>query len=426
MAAAFVTFGVLWADARGVYPSRWRGGLVFGILAGLAVFSSRIAILPLVAYGLYGATRHLSAKQLWKKIQTAWSHSSPHFRWFVAVSLGAFLYLEILGPEIGKFQGKPIRVHATPWLNLVAAVVAIQLGRSYWPFRPRTIGLGASVALGFAIGFAPEWLHFLRLNQGLPESITSNRDFAGMLATLGSVPRTLSLIVASGDSPLRWVSDLAWIGGGSIGLVLAWRSGGSPLPLMILLLQVFAYCRLNTYAGASPRYLLLAWIPLTLGLATLIARGLRVSRNFRNVPAAALLVILTLASWHSERMWMTQATHAPTGENRVELALRVVDWARSHGLRYVFAEHHWLTNHFTFFSRISTPSSPALFATSDPGLLGPGYEAHENASDAVIGLLADQSSAFAPGNRVKLFGRDRVVIRFDRLPGTHYFVGEAK
>ncbi len=333
-----------WTDWNG-----WRL-VVAGILSGFAVYTSRISLIFLMSVWVPWTEIGPALQELWK-MRTGRRWQQTLFG-LGCLFFSLFAYLEALGPSIGHWGGREIKIHATPNLKFALFCWFITLAPHYWNQLKgeRLISLVKNLAVftgAFCIGFLPEIIHVWNTHV-FSEGTQGNRNFSDFLVVLAGLHRAIhSLLTASPDDSLQRIPALILLFG-SVLLIRQSRKNAYLLPLIAsAILTIFAFCRVHNYAGPEPRYLipLFPWIWVAWGSA--VEWTLQKNRLLWATLLGALLVYQFAFHASAKRQLILDTLR----ENRFDQKMAIIEKFRAENIRVVISDDYWNSNEYSVFSR---------------------------------------------------------------------------
>jgi hypothetical protein len=323
---------------------------LMGVIAGLAAWQNRASL-------LFSALAFLPIPKNWKSV---WQFFRPigdlfhRCALYIAFALVClFLYLETFGSSIGPILGHKVILHGEPNLKFAILVLLIDWCRLWWKsysgIFPRKTWLRLSVVgASFLIGFAPEWIHWLRLGAKIP-NLTRTQGIPEMFTLLGKVPGSIQELFAGGQGFGRHFSALLAI----LGLAALLRSLKDSrkylIPALLVLLAVFSYCRFRTYASGPARYLFPIFPALLLGIAAYLERAW--TRTWTAIVAVSL--VATHLGYQGmlryDRVKEIRASGAASG------IITVVESFQSHHVDWIISDDYWQTHQFNLAANGNTP-----------------------------------------------------------------------
>lgn len=381
---------LLWLGARsGPAPllSMSYGRLILaGALSGLATYTCRAAI-------VYVAALWLPLPWAWRQFkETVFarpSRSVERVLLLIAyVMAGLYAYLELFGSSLGQWNGKSIKLHAGPNLQIaILALGIIWLMRNAREIQMNHVLRAGLVAIGFCIGFAPEiWLWA----QGGPlPALTGGRNYswADTATVIGRIPGALKIIFSNTETVLGNASILLLLAA-LAGVVQRVRRQGIDIVVASGLLAAFAYARVLTYDFAPPRYLMPIFPMLLVGLAEWMRT--RWALPSRKVWAAAIVVLFSI---HSLDTWASRARWVETSkaEHRASQSAHIIERFRQMGVAYVWSDD------YLFGNQLAVQADWNPFFIPYP----PGWALKANARAAahspVVGYITLVNSNATPG-----------------------------
>lgn len=338
---AYLALGSVLLALRGDRVNPWveltrRQLLLAGAVAGLAVYTSRICLIYLVAFAVPWTWVRLEARRLLM---------SPGRieKWLIGVGsvlLGLFVYLEVFGPDVGEVFGRRVRLHAHPNLHFaglaLAAALVLRNRSRLRGIRPAQIRPFACFAAGFAIGFLPEAIHWLSLGAFPPAGTGEPNGFPAFMANVGTIPGSLAEILTAGKDLGRMASILLGLAAlGALSRFAAREPRGFQGVACVAVLAALAYCRIRTYTNANPRYLLPILPVLWVGVAALWERA-----RARGWAAAAVGALLLAHAAH-QGVARASIPADPEVAGRMQRSFAWIEAARRAGLDLVFSDEYW-------------------------------------------------------------------------------------
>ncbi len=315
--------------------------VVAGAVAGLAVYTSRICLIYLVAFAVPWQWVRSEAGRLL-------ASSGRTEKCLIAVGtflLGLFVYLEVFGPDLGEIFGRRVRLHAHPNLHLAllafGAAYVLRNGARARGFKLAGLRPFVFFAAGLSIGFLPEAIHWLRLGVLPPAGTGEPNGFPAFMANAGSIPSSLAEILTAGKDLGRVASILL----GLAGLwALARLAAREPRRLQgvacVAVLAALAYCRIRTYTNANPRYLLPILPVLWVGVAALWESARARPPAPRRWASAAVGALL-LAHLAHQGAARASISADPEVAGRLQRSFAWVEGARRAGFDLVFSDEYW-------------------------------------------------------------------------------------
>lgn len=338
----------------------------FGFVAGFALYTARASIVFLIAF-------LFPWRFLWEQFKVTYWEGLRGRRpvaswerlalWGVTALFSLFAYLEVFGPEIGTFFGRPVKLHAQPNLTMaLGLLVAIWLWRHRDQIRDNILWRSIALFLGGVLGFFPEIYYWAA--RGMLPPLTGGRtySFKDTLTVLGMVPETLRRFFAGGESVLQVFSLALLIWAGVVFVKRVRKSAPLEVVAFSGILALWAYIRVYTYALGPDRYLL----PL---MPTLfVALGLlwdEVDLKKRPKTSAVLLGLFCLF-FVDHLTGRAQEIHRALQTGIVENTHSTIAVFRKAGVKAVISDDYWHGNRYSTAARNNPIFAPIHYTYVSP------------------------------------------------------------
>jgi hypothetical protein len=341
-----------------------------GLVCGLAIYTSRISLLYVAVFflpwnlflNLVRDLKHLNFSS--DKIEKFGTRLGFFF-------LALWVYLEVFGTELGKLNGRMVKIHAQP--NFAYGITALILVAAYsersWirsnfsEIGKRTLALSAS----FLIGFSPEWIHALHAGGFSGGGAGSFVGFSETFQAFGSLPNSFreiftAVILQSGDLSLTSQGSILFLILTIFAFILEFRRDRTrliPIALMSFI-ALYAYCRMKTYTFANSRYLL----PVLPAIWVMVGCYWEVARKRGALILALAMIPVGIHFVHQISARIDRIENAKH-QHLLSLGVSLIEEFRANGIRVVQAdEYWWASNNFTWLAQgnpiFEPPTGPTL------------------------------------------------------------------
>ncbi|MGE0615282.1 MAG: hypothetical protein AB7P04_06555 [Bacteriovoracia bacterium] len=417
-----IFFGFLVLTVAGRYPAYrdpWRNlnlPTLFGagVVAGFAHYTSRMADIFLAA--LFVPWRDLGHALCAKFGARTRADRAVLGLGLAFVAL--YAYLQTFGQTVGTWNGRPVKIWATPNLHNAALCFAWVWVKNNPSLRSRrNLVRGGVFLLGLAIGFMPELISMWMRGHGARS--VPDADFHGMLMGIGQIPGALRAIFTGGpeSSPGFYASWLLLTGLTIFGI----RHSRYRVAVAALAVAMLAFILKRPYADAPPRYLVAVVPPLWLGLGAAIegATKNKVVRSF-GLALVAVLLLFHLGDQLSTRRDWAASLLASGGVARDD---SITAEFRRLGVPVVLTENFWEANRRTLLSNWAPPFVSDETTSAQP------YTALAQVDQARrVGILlsakADPSANGNGDDEIEVMGRRFKRIHSSRVGDYRLHVGE--
>lgn len=354
---------------------------LLAVISGLAFYTSRISSIFILAFWVPWqlipkcVVRLRKPKDLIEKI----------FYFFGIFFLACFIYFQIFGLDLGKWFNKTVKIHGAPNLYYGLFIFCFYGFKIYFKnlFSPQILFRKIlPTALGFVVGFAPEWTHWVSRKTLPPPGMGSGiLGFPASLAAFAQLPYSLRELLGGGNG-IGW--NLAFLLG-VIGLFFLWKNAKKdPKFLSVAVsggISILAYCLIGSYTFAPARYLLPIFPALCIGMG--LAWDLFYSKKwlFYGVALTCLSVHAT-HQWSARKQMILQAqVNNPTSH-----LFEIINRFRDAQVKIVLSDDYWHSNQYSFASRLN----PIFTAPHAPGLHHPEGTRLAN-MEKRVGILTHQN-----------------------------------